>query len=89
MVKLNEYSIKLTNSIYHISTSSPDILTQLPHNQIEIYAYSLLPKYTTTLVVQLLQTPNEPGQFGAINQGLVKYIIVKYNDVEYLPQRLH
>ena len=70
-MKLNKLLIKLTKSTCNIHKSSPHILTQLPRKTFHIGELSLLPKSTTTLEEQLIQTLNDPSPLGKVHQGIV------------------
>lgn len=61
----------------------PNIITQLPWDAFGIDAFSILPRYATTLSEQLTQTRKNPNPLGDIYQ--VKYIANKYGRIEYLP----
>lgn len=50
-----------------------------------IDAFYLLPRYTTTISEQLIQTVNNQSPLGNIYQGLVQFIVNKYGGVEHLP----
>jgi hypothetical protein len=52
---------------------------------VDIETTFLLPRYTTTLRERLTQTLNEPCPLGQKYQGLIKFIITKYNGAEHLP----
>lgn len=58
--KMDEFLIKLINSVYNLPTSTPNIFIQLPREAFTMETYSLLPRHTTTLSKQLTQTLNGP-----------------------------
>ena len=64
---------------------SPNIFIQLPQYTFKIKTFFILPTYATTFNKQLIRTSNNPILLGNIYQGLVKFIINKYNEAKYLP----
>ena len=84
--KLDKILSKLTKDICHISKSTANILTHLPHENFGINATSLLPDYVRCIGQQLLQALNDPGQLGTIYQGLTKHLTAKYGGSLHLPK---
>ena len=88
-MKLNKPLIKLTISTCNIPKDSPYILAQLYREIFSIEAFSLLPRYATTLSKQLIQTLNDLRTLGKIYQAIVRFIVNKYGGVEHLSQLMY
>ena len=76
ITQLDKILIHLAKSICRVPNSSPNLLTQLPHEDFGMNTISLILHYVTCLGTQLSHALNNLGKLGCIYQGLVKYITV-------------
>jgi hypothetical protein len=65
--------------------STPNITTQLPHDQYGLNAHSLKTAYLKCIGKQLRNTLNDPGRLGTIYKGLTNHILAKYGGSQHLP----
>jgi hypothetical protein len=85
IIKLDKKIICLQKSICGLPRSTPNITTQLPHDQYELDAHSLKIEYLTYIRKQLRNALNDPGRLGTIYKGLTNHILAKYGGSQHLP----
>jgi hypothetical protein len=83
--KLDKKIIGLQKTICGLLRSTPNITTQLPHNQYGLDAYSLKIEYLTCIGKQLRNALNDPRRLGTIYKGLTNHILAKYGGSKHLP----
>jgi hypothetical protein len=82
--KLDKKIIGLQKTICGLLRSTPNITTQLPHNQYGLDAYSLKIEYLTCIGKQLRNVLNDPRRLGTIYKGLTNHILAKYGGSKHL-----
>jgi hypothetical protein len=85
IAKLDQKIIALQKAICGLPKSTPNITTQLPHDQFGLNAHSLRTKYLTCIGKQLRNALNDPGRLGIIYIGLTNHILAKYGGSQHLP----
>jgi hypothetical protein len=85
ITKLDKKIIGLQKTICGLPKSTPNITTQLPHDQYGLDAHSLKTEYLTCIGKQLRNALNDPGRLGTIYKGLISYILAKYGGSQHLP----
>jgi hypothetical protein len=75
--KLDKILIRLQKDIYGLPKSSPNVMTQLPHNMFGLEAFSLRNAYLRCIGEQLQEALNDTGRLGTIYQGLTNYVFAK------------
>jgi hypothetical protein len=81
ITKLDKKIIGLQKAICGLPNSTPNITTQLPHDQYGLNAQSLKTEYLTCIGKQLRNALNDPGKLG----GLISYILAKNGGSQHLP----
>ena len=85
ITKLDKKIIGLQKTICKLPRSTPNITTQLPHDQYGLDAHSLKTKYLTCIGKQLQNALNDPRRLGTIYKGLTNHILAKYGGSQHLP----
>jgi hypothetical protein len=85
ITKLDKKIISLQKAICGLPKSTPNITTQLPHDQYGLDAQSLKTEYLTCIGKQLRNALNDPGRLGTIYKGLISYILAKNGGSQHLP----
>jgi hypothetical protein len=85
ITKLDKKIIGLQKTICGLPKSTPNITTQLPHDQYGLDAHSLKIEYLTCIGKQLRNALNDPGRLGIIYKGLTNHIFAKYGGSQHLP----
>jgi hypothetical protein len=85
ITKVDKKIIGLQKTICGLPRSTPNITTQLLHDQYGLDAHSLKTEYLTCIRKQLRNALNDPGRLGTIYKGLTNHILTKYGGSKYLP----
>jgi hypothetical protein len=85
IIKLDKKIISLQKTTCRLPRSTPNITTQLPHDQYGLDAHSLKTEYLTYISKQLCNALDDPGRLGTIYKGLTNHILAKYGGSQNLP----
>jgi hypothetical protein len=83
--KLEKIQIGLQKSICGLPNSSPNVMTQLPHNMFGLEAFSHRNAYLRC-IGELRDALKYTGQLGIIYQGLINYISTKHGGAQNIPR---
>ena len=84
--KLDKIIIRLHKSICGLPRSTPNVMTQVPHNMFGLEAFSLSNTCLRCIGEQLQDALNDTSRLGTIYQGLINYIFAKNGRAQNIPR---